>query len=220
MALDRISTLDSRGVFSIHPAAFLWLILRVALSSRARARCSCRPAGKIQNREIPSFQRMPHPCPLTEESVPAMAGTRPFAMTDWHWRQCRTILRRANSEGDRREDGMKRSASVSLTVVAAVSMAARGQQRLDPCAGRKLPRAGLPGSDSEPRVLLEWAMGSAQVSLSLPLLLRCLSGLRSEWGRGERSRCRILRSSCSRGFWNSRCSARGVRSDWRLPWSA
>ena len=104
------------------------------MSSRARARCSCRPAGKIQNREIPSFQRMPHPCPLTEESVPAMAGTRPFAMTDWHWRQCRTILRRANSEGDRREDGMKRSASVSLTVVAAVSMAARGQQRLDPCA--------------------------------------------------------------------------------------
>ena len=75
-------------------------ILRVALSSRARARCSCRPAGKIQNREIPSFQRMPHPCPLTEESVPAMAGTRPFAMTDWHWRQCRTILRRANSEGE------------------------------------------------------------------------------------------------------------------------
>jgi len=29
---------------------------------------------------------------------------------------------------------MKRSASVRLTVVAAISLAARGQQRLDPCA--------------------------------------------------------------------------------------
>jgi hypothetical protein len=34
----------------------------------------------------------------------------------------------------RREDDMKRSVSVSLTVVAAVSMAARGHLRLDPCA--------------------------------------------------------------------------------------
>src|SRR5271157_2084561 len=37
-------------------------------------------------------------------------------------------------QANRREGGMKRSVSVSLTVVAAVSMAARGQPRLDPCA--------------------------------------------------------------------------------------
>ena len=88
-----------------------------------------------------------------------------------------------------------------------------------PVRGRKLQRAGLPGSDSEPRVLLEWAMGPAQNHFPYPYYYEAYQECLGERGCGERSRCRILRPSFPCRLWISRCSVRRVRSDWCLPFS-
>ena len=108
---------------------------------------------------------------------------------------------------------MKRRASISLTVVAAVSLAAGRQLQLDPCEAASFNEQACQAAISDPRVLLEWAMGLTQISLSLTLLLRRLSGILGERRCGERSPCRILRPSFPCRLWISRRSVRRVRSD-------
>jgi hypothetical protein len=151
--------------------------------------------------------------PLTDEFGPACPKDLPLAKRGWKWKRWGAILS-GSARGWYEKIGERQPNRCDGCQYGRRPAAAAG-----PVRGRKLQRAGLRGSDSEPRLLLEWAMGPAQISLSLPLLLRRLSGIRGEWRCGERSRCRILRPSFPCRLWISRCSARRVRSDWCLPCS-
>jgi hypothetical protein len=157
--------------------------------------------------------------PLTDEFGPACPKDLPLAKTDWKWKRWGAILSGGRFQGRSARGWYEKIGERQPNRCGGCQYGRRPAAAAGPVRGRKLQRAGLPGCDSEPRVLLEWAMGPAQISLSLPLLFRRLSGILGEWRCGERSRCRILRSSFPCRLWISRCFARRVRSDWCLPCS-
>jgi hypothetical protein len=145
---------------------------------------------------------------------PLIDEFRPSAKRGWNPARHGTILSLADSAANPYEEvGERQTNHCGGGQYGRPRAAAPGSLR-----HRQFQRAGLPGSGSKPRVLRERQMGPAQVSLSLPSLLRCLSEVHGERGSGAASHGRVLRPSCPGPI--SRDGIRRIRSDWSRKRSA
>jgi len=107
---------------------------------------------------------------------------------------------------------MKKSASVRLTVVAAIGMgAAHGQQRQDPCAAASFKQQACQAAVQNRGYCWDGKWVQLTYHYPYPYYYDAYQQYTTNRGHGERSDCRIVRSS--------RLGPRGVRSDRRAAWS-
>src|SRR6266436_8742852 len=92
-------------------------------------------------------------------------------------------IRRHNIDGLNAR--MKKSATVTLTIVAAMGLAARTQSRRDPCEAATFNEHACQQAIQAGGLLLERQMGAVEISLPIPVLLRLVSRAHLAGRRGD-----------------------------------
>lgn len=114
---------------------------------------------------------------------------------------------------------MQRWASISLTVVAAVSMAAGRQQQLDPCEAASFNEQACQAAIPSRRYCWSGRWVRLKYHFPYPYFYNAYQEYLANGGVVNAAAVGSCGPSFPCRLWISRCSVRRVRSDWCLPCS-